>query len=128
MHPALLSIVESPAHPDLRAVCQRLQLEYRQVNSIRKAISQVKKAPPGFIVAEFFYGYGNNYAGVNISNLDVLLATLQRYAPDTRVIVIVDKQERQYVNKLNEILPLHAVLQHPVDTQQFDTLLTGMEK
>jgi len=128
MLPRLLSVIESPTHPELSDFYQRLKLEHTQVNSMRKAISQAKKQPPDFIVAEFFYGYGNNYAGVNISNLDVLLYTLQRYSPDTRVIVMVEKQERQYVDKLNEIFPLFAVLQHPVNTQQLEALLTKTEQ
>ena len=49
-----------------------------------KAISQLRKRPPDFIVTEFFYGYGNNYAGVNLSNLDVMLSSLPKYAPLTR--------------------------------------------
>ncbi len=78
-------------------------------------MSKIKKMRPDFIAAEFFYGYGNNYAGINISNLDVMLYTLQRYSPTTKVIVFVDKEERQYVDKLNDILPLHAVITHPVN-------------
>jgi len=43
------------------------------------------------VVAEFFYGFGNNYAGANLGNLDVFLASLQKYAPEARVIVLVKK-------------------------------------
>jgi hypothetical protein len=41
---------------------------------------------------------------------------------------MVEKQERQYVDKLNEIFPLFAVLQHPVNTQQLEALLTKTEQ
>lgn len=85
---------------------------------MRKALAQLKKQKPDFVVAEFFYGYGNNYAGVNISNLDVLLSSLQKYAPDARVIVMVDKAERQFVDKLNELFPLHSILQYPVSSSK----------
>lgn len=124
----ILSIIESPTHPELNDIYQSLKLKHLQVSSMRKAIGQTRKQPPDFIVAEFFYGYGNNYAGVNISNLDVLLYTLQRYSPETRVIVMVEKQQRQYVDKLNEIFPLFAVLQHPVSAQRLETLLTTTEQ
>jgi hypothetical protein len=83
----------------------------------------LKTQPFDFIVAEFFYGYGSNYAGVNISNLDVMLYSLQKYAPETRVIVLVEKSEREYVDKLNQILPLHAVLQYPVSAQDIEQAL-----
>ena len=90
---------------------------------MRKAIGQLKTNKPDFVVAEFFYGYGNNYAGVNISNLDVFLHSMQKYAPDAKVIVIVDKSEREYVAKLNDLFPLFAVLQHPVQAIELENLL-----
>jgi hypothetical protein len=34
-------------------------------------------------------GCANNYAGTNLSNLDVTLATMQSVAPETKVIVFV---------------------------------------
>ena len=85
---------------------------------MRKAIAAIKKQQPDFIVAEFFYGYGNNYAGVNISNLDVLLYSLQKYSADTKVIVLVDKSEFKHVDKLNDIIKLHDVFKFPISKEQ----------
>jgi len=119
----LYSIIESPLHPDFSTLYRRLELQQIQFTSTRKAISQLKKQPPEFVVAEFFYGYGNNYAGINISNLDVFLRSLQKYAPQCHVVVLVDKAESQYVEKLNTILPVHAVLQHPVSESQMEQKL-----
>ena len=89
---------------------------------MRKAISALKNDTPDYVVAEFFYGYGNNYAGVNVSNLDVFLYSLQKYAPDARVIVLVDRRERQFVEKLSALFPLHAVLRQPVREQDIEPL------
>ena len=122
--PTLLSIIESRMHPNFGGLYQNLGIDEDRTNSIRKAISLLKKQPPNFIVCEFFYGYGNNYAGVNISNLDVLLSTLQKYSPDTKVIVIVEKSERQYVDKLNELLPLHAVFVYPAKEKEMELTLS----
>lgn len=91
---------------------------------MRKAIAALKTQQPDFIVAEFFYGYGNNYAGVNISNLDVLLYSLQKYSEHTKVIVLVDKNELKYVSKLNEIIMLHDIFKFPVNTKQLQDSLT----
>ena len=121
--PTLLSIVESPSHPDFSGIYRRLGINETRVGSIRKAINQLKLQTTDFVVAEFFYGYANNYAGINISNLDVFLYSLQKYAPATRVIVIVDKTEHGHVDKLNEILPLHAVLLQPVGGPAMEDLL-----
>ena len=121
--PSLLSIIESRMHPDFGPLYQKLGIKEDKVSSIRKAISLLKNQQPDFIVCEFFYGYGNNYAGVNISNLDVLLSTLQKYSADSKVIVIVEKSERQYVDKLNELLPLHAVLVYPAKESEMEAVL-----
>ena len=119
----LLSIIESASHPNLSAAYAQMGITETKLNSMRKALATIKSQPFDYIVAEFFYGYGSNYAGVNISNLDVMLYSLQKYSPDSRVIVLVDKIEREYVDKLNEILPLHAVLQYPVTAQDIMQVL-----
>ena len=121
----LFSIIESPAHPDFSRLYQRLGFEEIRLGSMRKAISQLRKTPPAFVVAEFFYGYGNNYAGVNVSNLDVFLYSLQKDAPDAHIIVLVDKAERHYVDRLTRILPVYAVLQYPVAEEDMEELLTA---
>jgi len=121
----LLSVIESPGHPNFTALYRRLGLAENRVESMRKAISQIKREPPDIIVCEFFYGYSNNYAGVNISNLDVMLYSLQKYANQTRVIVLVDKSEQQYVAGLEAIYPLHAVLLHPVNETRLAACLSS---
>ncbi len=119
----LFSIIESPMHPDFSEVYRSLGIQEVKLRSIRKAITELKKQTPAYVVAEFFYGYGNNYAGVNLSNLDVFLYSLQRYAPGARLIIMVDKSERQYVDKLREIFTLHAILQHPVSNTEIKQAL-----
>ena len=122
--PLLYSIIDSPTHPPTTAFYQQLGLRVEVFNSNRKAISKIKKQPPDFLVAEFRYGYSNNYAGVNISNLDVMLMSMQRYAPETKVIVLVSKKERQFVDKLEAIFPLRSVLVHPISPEQLADALS----
>lgn len=113
----ILSIIESPTHPKLSSLYQAMGAREIKVNSSRNAIKALKAHQPDFIVAEFFYGYGNNYAGVNVSNLDVLLSSLPKYSPNTRTIVFVQKEEAQYVEKLHALYPLHAAFMH--DTPEY---------
>ena len=120
---ALFSIIESSLHPNFTELYNALGFKEIKINSMRKAIAALKKQQPDFIVAEFFYGYGNNYAGVNISNLDVLLYSLQKYSADTKVIVLVDKDEYKYVDKLNNIIKLHDTLKFPVNKKQLQESL-----
>jgi DNA-binding NarL/FixJ family response regulator len=123
MSRTLFAIVASPLHPDLSALYKRLEIDALTFTSERKAIQQLKRQRPDIVVADFVYGYGNNYAGVNISNLDVFLYTLQKEAPDTRVLVLAEKGERQYVDKLAEIFRLDAVLTYPVPERTMAELL-----
>ncbi|WP_457665326.1 hypothetical protein [Thiolapillus sp.] len=121
--PLIYSIIESAGHPNFSSLYSRLNLEEQRFSSMRKAMSMMKKQPPDYVVAEFIYGYSNNYAGVNISNLDVMLYSLQKYAPRCRVIVFCGKGEKQYTEKLQGIFPLHGVLIRPVQEQDMKALL-----
>ena len=112
MTKTVLSVIESPTFPKLSALFKRLGIREIQVSSARKAMSALKTHQPDYICAEFFYGYGNNYAGVNVSNLDVLLSSLPKYSPDTKTVVFVMKDEEQYVGKLHVIYPLHGAFLH----------------
>jgi len=119
----LYSIIESPGHPDLSALYRKLGIEQVKLNSQRKAINQLKRRAPDWVVAEFFYGYGNNYAGVNVSNLDVFLHSLRKYAPQARVIVLASPREMAHVDKLTSLFDIHAVLRLPVDEQALSEVL-----
>ena len=123
--PILLSIVESKGHPDFCVLYERLGFDHQWVTSMRKAMSFVKTTPPDYVVAEFFYGYGNNYAGVNISNLDVFLYSLEKFAPHAKVIALVSKAERQHAERLNEIIAYHGIAQYPVREADMEKLLTS---
>ena len=121
----LYSIIESPTFPLFSSLYQTLNIKEIQFKNMRKAMNHLKKRAPDFIVAEFFYGYSNNYAGINISNLDILLFALQKYAPKSKVIVLVDKKEAGYVAPLNNIFRLHQVLIKPVDAKKMEQVLVG---
>lgn len=121
----IISIIESPMHRNYSDTYNHKGLSEIKVNSIRKAINLVKKQPVKYIVAEFFYAFSTNYSGVHKSNLDVLLVSLRKYSPDTRVIVLVEKGEFKYVNVLDALdYPLHGVLVHPVRPDKLEQLLT----
>jgi len=123
----ILSIIESPTHPKLSGLFESIGAREIKVNSSRNAIKALKTHKPDFIVAEFFYGYGNNYAGVNVSNLDVLLSSLPKYSPDTKTIVFVLKDEAQYIEKLNDLYPLHAAFLHGTPEYAIEEVLVQPE-
>lgn len=119
----ILSIVESPGHPNFSDLYRRLGLDELRLASQRKAVQTLKRTRPDWVVAEFFYGFGNNYAGANVCNLDVFLASLQKYAPEARVIVLTDKAQLQYLEKLTARFPLHAILVQPVKPADMEAIL-----
>ncbi|BAO43317.1 hypothetical protein [Thiolapillus brandeum] len=119
----LYSVIETASHPNFSGLYRQMSLEEQRFTNMRKVMSALKKQAPDYIAAEFIYGYSNNYAGVNISNLDVLLYSLQKYAPDCRVIVFCNKGEEEYTNKLQTIFPLHAVLTQPVQPADLQAVL-----
>ena len=120
----LFSIIESPKHPNLSALFSRLGFEEVQLTSTRKAVSQLKKQVPDVVVADFVYGYSNNYSGVHISNLDVFLMSMQKFAPEAMVIVLADAAELEYAQKMQDIFPLKAILPFTVTEQELESLLT----
>lgn len=123
--PLLYSLIEAPTHPDFSQLYRRLGHEHLRWTSARKAMAELKKRPPDFVVAEFFYGFGNNYAGVNVSNLDVFLHSLRKYAPKAKVIVLVGKTDLPHVDKLRALFDIHAVLPQPVTEGALQEALGG---
>ncbi len=119
----LFSLIESPAHPNFSTLYQQLCLQEERFTAARKLHKALQKQQPDFLVGEFIYGYGNNYAGANVCNLDVTLRALQRFSPETKIIVFSSKEEMQYIEKLAELFPLHAVLQLPAEPQAMQTAL-----
>jgi membrane-associated PAP2 superfamily phosphatase len=123
----LFSIIESPNHPRLDALYQRIGITQIKLASQRKALQALKSISPDWIVAEFFYGFGNNYAGANVSNLDILLAAARKQAPTARTIVLVSKEQAQYVPRLAERFRIHAVLTMPVTEADLEAILRGTQ-
>jgi len=111
MSKLLFSLIESPFPLALLdQLCASLDIQTQHFSSNRKLIKALKKTPPDYIFAEFIYGYSNNYAGVNVSNLDVMLYAMQTTAKDTKVITVSQKDQQMHVSKLDNIFPIYGNL------------------
>lgn len=119
----LYSLIESPFPPDFSALYRELGIEAQRFDSARNLHRALQKQPPDFFVGEFVYGWGNNYAGANVSNLDVTIRTLQRFAPQAKMIVFMHPREEDHIGKLLELFPIHAVLTYPVTEQAMQAAL-----
>ena len=113
----LYSLIESPFHPDLTAFYKAQGIAAERFTTARNLHRAIQKQKPDFFVGEFIYGWGNNYAGANISNLDVTLRTLQCQAPQAKMIVFIHPREADHIGKLLELFPIHAVFTYPVNEQ-----------
>jgi len=119
----LFSLIESPFHPDFSALYERLDIESGRFNTARNLHRAIQLQAPDYFVGEFIYGWGNNYAGANVSNLDVTLRTLQYLAPQAKVIVLMQEREKAHIGKLLELFPVHAVLTFPASQQAMQEAL-----
>jgi hypothetical protein len=111
----LLSIVELGGYPDFSGIYKRAGFDVMVEHSMRKALSAIRRHRPAVVVAEFIYGptYGSR-----TSNLESLLAGLQRDVPDARLIVFLDGADSHHLDQLRSRFPLFATLFFPVDREQ----------
>lgn len=121
----LYSLVQSPLPSRFPDLYQELGIVAQRFDSARNLHRAIQKQPPDFFVGEFIYGWGNDYAGATVSNLDVTLRTLQAAAPRAKIIVVMQASEEAHIGKLLELFPVHAVLKLPVTQEQMRAILQG---
>jgi hypothetical protein len=119
----LYTLVNSPLDCRFPDLYQELGIEEVRFDSARNLHRALKQRRPDFFIGEFIYGWGNNYAGANVSNLDVTLRTLQPIAPQARVIIVMGPREAPHISKLLDLFPVHAVLTYPISEPQMRSAL-----
>ena len=124
----VFSIAESPAHPDLRSVYEKVCFNEERYPSTRKAIQGLKKNIPDVIVADFIYGYGSNYAGANVCNMDVFMRTMAKYNQDTPLILFAEKSEGKFIEKFADLFHVSAALPYPVDINELESILLTIKQ
>ncbi len=112
--PWLLSVAEMGGHPNPAARYRELGYQVEMVPSVRKAQAWLKTQSPAVLVTEFHFDPGFRD---RMSNLESLLAALQRYGTQTKVVVIVDPAHLPRLQQVQQRYPIHAVLQIPVQAE-----------
>lgn len=115
----LLAIVELGGYPDFSPVYGELGYTTVTVNSVRKAIQQIKKLPPKVIVAEF--NFQSDFRD-RTSSLESLLAVVERLT-DVKVIVFYEREFEHQFNRLRQNYHFHATLPFPIDTNELKAAL-----
>ena len=119
----LYALLESPITFNFSVLYQALCIEAQRFDSARNLHRALQKKSPDFFVGEFIYGWGNDYAGATVSNLDVTLRTLQAVAPQAKVIVVMRPSEEAHIGKLLALFSVHAVLKYPITEEQMRAAL-----
>jgi arsenate reductase-like glutaredoxin family protein len=119
----LLAVVELGGYPNFVPLYQKLHYQVEMVNSVRKARAWLKKHCPKVVVAEF---YSDPQFRDRMSNLESLLATLQRYKMASKVIVMIDVKYLARLEQVKSRYTIHAVLTFPVDESNMQTALQSV--
>lgn len=116
----LLALVELGGYPNFIPLYQSLGYRVEMVNSVRKAQAWLKKHRPEVVVAELYVD--PNFRD-RLSNLESLLASLQRYVPDARVLVFHDKHYQDRLEQVSRRYPIHAAFSFPIDESSLADIL-----
>jgi DNA-binding NtrC family response regulator len=119
----LLALVELGEFPNFVPLYQQQGYQVKMVNSVRKAQAWLKRHRPKVVVAEF---YADPQFRDRLSNLESLLATLQRYDIDAKVIVLIDKRYLQNLDKVRQRYQVHTVLTFPIEVPSMKTALDNL--
>ncbi len=110
----LLSIVEIGGYPNFIPLYQQAGYAVETINSMRKAMSWLKRNKPDVVVAEFNY---DPMFRDRMSNVESLLATLQKQKCNARVILFIEKERRPHLEKVLKRYTVDAVLDFPIDEE-----------
>lgn len=117
--PLLVSIIELGGYPNFTPLYQRLGCEVLVENSMRKALSLIKRRKPDVIVAEF--NFQSDFRD-RTSSLESMMAVVQQL-PNTRVIVFYEKEFNHQLDKLRERFGFYRTMPYPIDENELDRAL-----
>ena len=121
---SLISIVEIGGYPDFTSLYQQFGYQTEQAKSVRKAIALMKKNAADIIVAEF--NFQSDFRD-RTSNLETLLATIQGKYPQTRVIVMFEREYQHAFARLQDSYPVDAALRFPVTSEEMEQALSQLQ-
>ncbi len=117
----LLFVFEYGVYPELIRALQGTAYEVKVEHLMRKAISFLKKRAPSIVVAEFYHDPAFRD---RVSNLESMLAHLQRKLPQSRVVIIYDPADEPFLQQLMARFPVDQTIPHPVDPEMLVEAVT----
>ncbi|MEN8167339.1 MAG: hypothetical protein ABFR65_07675, partial [Pseudomonadota bacterium] len=122
--PELLALVELGGYPNFLPLYKRHGYQVEMVNSVRKAQAWLKRHQPKVVVAEF---YVDPQFRDRLSNLESLLATLQRYDNQAKVIVFIDHHYLQRLEGVKQRYAIFGALDFPIREERLDAMLSQVK-
>lgn len=116
----LLAIVELGGYPDFRHHYTQAGFEPLVVHTLRKALTLLRTTRPHIVIAEFIY---NPMYGTRVSNLETLVAGMQRHTPQAQLIVFYEKSDHARLQQLQTHVNIPITLSFPIDEEQLKQCL-----
>lgn len=89
-------------------------------HAMRKAIAAIKRRQPQVIVTEF--NYQSDFRD-RTSTLESMLATVQRSAPDAKVIVFYEREYEHQFDRVRQRFPVYAEFSFPIEEPALEACL-----
>ncbi len=111
MEKRLLFIIEYGVYPELIHALQADGWTVTVENIMRKAISHMKKEKPPIVIAEFFH---EPMFRDRVSNLESMLAHLQRNLPEAKIIILYAEEEAEYLKLVTDRFDVDQTLSQSI--------------
>ena len=119
----LLAVIELGGYPNFTALYRRAGFIVTMVNSVRRALSALKKSRPRVVVAEL--NFQSDFRDRS-STLETLLATLQKM-PKTDLIVFYEREYEAQFERFRSQHSIYGAIAYPVSEQALLELLQQLE-
>lgn len=115
----LLAITELGGYPDFTALYETSGFQVDSVNSMRKALRNLKHKKYDAIVAEF--NFQSDFRD-RTSSLETLMAVIQQMEA-VNIIIFYEKEYLHQFEKLRNRFSFHAELPYPIDSEKLKSAL-----
>ncbi|KAA0443095.1 MAG: hypothetical protein FXV79_04740 [Candidatus Thioglobus sp.] len=116
----LLFFVDEGGFDDFRELFQQLGFAVDFEDSQRKAVKLAKQNQYDALVAEFSY---NPEFRDRVSNIESLLATLQKHSPTAKIVILYDSINQPQLEQLKARYKTDSTLALPVTKKQLQNCL-----
>lgn len=123
MTQVVLSIIEIGGYPNPNPLYRSMGFEVQTCTSMRKALAWLKGTCPAVVVAEF--NFDPTFRD-RLSNVESLLASLQRLKCPAQVILLLEPERQVQLNEVLKRYQVQAVVELPMAEGALEAALKGL--